>query len=247
MKFQELFGNTPIIGMIHLAGNDPVKRALNELAIFEEEGIDGAIIENYHGSTEDVEETLKAISKQDHFITLGVNILANDYSDSFPLAAEYGADFIQIDNIAGTYTRGTRTYSVYSQLRQEHPDIVVLGGVWPKYYEPINPVKEQLRHDLLEGMQRSDAIVVTGEGTGKETPIEKIRYFREVLGDHPLIDGAGITPENAFEQLSICDGAIVGTYLKADGPYEPNTFNHLDRIKIRDLMDVVREVRKYKG
>ncbi len=61
-KFRALFHNTPIIGMIHLAGNDPVKRALEEIAIYEEEGVDGVIVENYHGSKMDVVKTLEELA-----------------------------------------------------------------------------------------------------------------------------------------------------------------------------------------
>ena len=60
--FYKIFGNTRIIGMIHLAGEKPVERAIEELIIFEQERIDGAIIENYHGTLLDVEKTLKEAS-----------------------------------------------------------------------------------------------------------------------------------------------------------------------------------------
>ena len=63
-------------------------------------------------------------------------------------------------------------------------------------------------------MERADAIVVTGEGTGIETSIEKILQFREIIGDFPLIVGAGVTPDNAHEQLENTDGVIVGSSLK---------------------------------
>ena len=63
-KLDQVFDKIPIFGMVHLAGENPVKRALDELAIFDEEFVDAAIIENYHGSVLDVVETLDAISKQ---------------------------------------------------------------------------------------------------------------------------------------------------------------------------------------
>jgi len=63
MLFRELFfTEKPIIGMIHLAGergNGKIKRALKELCVYEEEGVGGAIIEDYHGSFEDVCEILR--------------------------------------------------------------------------------------------------------------------------------------------------------------------------------------------
>ena len=242
-RYKEKFGILPIFGMIHLAGKDPVRRALDEISLFEEEGISGAIIENYYGSMEDVVKTLEetAIS-----LTLkiprGVNILPNEFEKAFFLAHRYGADFIQLDHVAGTYTNGERfDVALYDRYRQNYSDVLVLGGVWPKYYTPI--AGSNLETDLRVGMERVDAIVVTGAGTGKETPIEKIGTFRKVLGDHPLIIGAGVTPANAYQQLSLADGAIVGTALKVGN----ETCNKIDRAKVRDLMAVVKEIRYSRG
>ena len=57
MDFSNVFQlEKPIIGMIHLAGRDSsekVERALDEIVIYEEEGLDGVIIEDYHGSPDD--------------------------------------------------------------------------------------------------------------------------------------------------------------------------------------------------
>ena len=79
-KFYELFSRKPIIGMIHLAGKgheDRVKRALEELVIFDEEGFDGAVIEDYFGNYEDVSETLLQSSSIGLNLIRGVNILRN--------------------------------------------------------------------------------------------------------------------------------------------------------------------------
>ncbi len=236
--YQEKFGVLPIFGMIHLAGDDPVRRALREIAVFEEEGINGAIIENYHGSVEDVIKTLEETAVLNLKTSIGVNILPNEFQRALHLATCYGADFIQLDHVAGTYINGRKLNAVvYDSFRKQYPDVLVLGGVWPKYYTPA--AGSNLETDLRVGMERADAIVVTGAGTGKETPLEKIGKFREVLGDHPLIIGAGVTPANAYRQLVLADGAIVGTALKVNG----ETDNAIDRFKVRDLMAVVKEIR----
>ncbi|MBI2666489.1 hypothetical protein HYX13_02660 [Candidatus Woesearchaeota archaeon] len=241
-QYQTLFGKMPIpiFGMIHLAGDVPVKRALEELALFEEESVDAAIIENYHGSIGDVEQTLLEIRLRTSKIVLGVNILPNQYFLSFDFAKRYGACFIQLDHISGIYTNGMLLEGLYRQYKEKHSDTFVLGGVWPKYYSPLPG--SDLEKDLCEGVRRAEAIVVTGAGTGKETPLEKIKKFREVIGEHPLVVGAGLTPENAYKQLSIADGGIVGSSLKIGN----QTYNPVDRIKVRDFMDVVKEVRKEK-
>ncbi|MBI3334450.1 membrane biogenesis protein [Candidatus Pacearchaeota archaeon] len=237
VPFKERFPCKPIFSMIHLAGLIPVRQALDEISLFEEEGVDGVIIENYHGTTEQVEETLASLTHKKQHIALGINILPNEFQQAYALAHQYGASFIQIDHVAGSYTRGTLDYLHYAGCRRAAPEITVLGGVWPKYYTPL--VGSWLKSDLQEGMQRADAIVVTGQGTGIEISLDKVRTFREHLGDFPLIVGAGLTPKNAYEQLMIADGAIVGSCFKKD--YE--TSNPIDRILVRDFMQVVKKVR----
>ncbi len=238
-KFFKVFGNKPILAMIHLSGGLPVNRALDEITIFEEEGIDGIIVENYHGNLSDVEKTLKQIQKLGTKLVIGVNILPNEYKDAFRYTSVYGGKFIQIDHVAGKYTRGEIDPVQYPTHKEKNSEIIVLGGIWPKYYMPLEG--SNLEYDLKLGMQRAEAIVVTGEGTGKETPLEKIEEFRRTLGNHPLIVGAGLTPENVYEQLSIADGGIVGSSLK----HENQTYNAVDRIKVMDFMQAVKEIREH--
>ena len=240
MSFASLFPvKKSIIGMIHLAGGITKKigRALDEIAVYEGEGLDGIIVENYHGSDLDVENTLKAIRRTGTSLAIGVNILPNNWGHAFDFSHECGAGFIQVDYVAGKYTKGSINGELYPLFRKRYSHIVVLGGVHPKYYTPVPG--SHLEDDLVTGKDRADAIVVTGEGTGIETPLSKIREFRSVLGEHPLIVGAGLTPETVAEQLRIADGAIVGSYFKIDNETE----NYLDRAKVRRFMDAVRELR----
>src|SRR3989338_7806892 len=109
-----------IFGMIHLAGEDPVAQALKEIALYQEEGVDAAIL-----------QTLRSLPK-DLTIKIGVNILPNEYFYSFRLAEEYHLDFIQLDYVAGKY-KGHAPLKLrdYSAYKLSHPHIAVLGGVWP--------------------------------------------------------------------------------------------------------------------
>ncbi|NOQ38182.1 membrane biogenesis protein, partial [archaeon] len=103
-RFYEVFGyKPPKIAMIHLAGDDPVSQALREIGIYEQEKIDAIIVENYHGSIFDVERTLEAIKERGTKLVVGVNILPNEYMAALDMAEKYGADFIQLDHVAGRY------------------------------------------------------------------------------------------------------------------------------------------------
>ena len=56
-----------------------------------------------------------------------------------------------------------------------------------------------------------------------------------VMGDFPLIVGAGVTSENVQEQLRICDAAIIGSYFK-----NGNTEDKVRGELVRNLMEKVR-------
>lgn len=84
-------------------------------------------------------------------------------------------------------------------------------------------------------MNLCDAVVVTGAGTGKETPLDKIKAFRKILGDFPLIIGAGLTADN-IEQMQYADGAIVGSYFKPSGV----TTAKVDRLLVKEFMSKVK-------
>lgn len=233
MEFKKLFlVEKPIIGMIHLAGekSERVKRALEELTIYEEQGIDGAIIEDYHGNCEDVYQTLMQSSKLKLKLIRGVNVLLDPYM-SFGFAGESGAKFVQFDSVQKKDLWLFR----YNKLRQNYPEITVLGGVGFKYKSPPT----NLAQALDGGKFRSDAIVTTGEGTNIETPTKKLIEYKKILKDFPLIVGAGVNQDNVYEQLKIADGAIIGSSFKIDN----STYNQLDIQKIKDVMDVVKELR----
>lgn len=137
-RFRNLFPQRKaIIGMLHLSGNQPVERALEELAIYEEEGLAGAIVENYHSNQHTVEIALATIKQRKSKITIGVNILPNRFHIAYDLAKEHDAAFIQMDYIAGKYEEGALPINMYNPTRDNNPEIVVLGGVWPKYYHPL--------------------------------------------------------------------------------------------------------------
>ena len=88
-------------------------------------------------------------------------------------------------------------------------------------------------------MTRCDAIVVTQDATGQETSMEKINEFRKIIGDFPLVIGAGMTADNCAEQLSVGDAAIVGSYFK--DTYKDT--GDVDLSHIKSFMKAVSKIR----
>jgi len=232
-RFRTLFGvKKPVIGMIHLAGEgleEKISRALNELQIYQEEEVNGAIIEDYHATGPELIAALEKISQKKWDIKIGINYLK--VSDLvFDLANDYNASFVQLDSVQGVCNR-------YVGQKKRFPNLVVLGGVRFKYQPQTGRTLEE---DIEEGKPRCDAIVTTGEGTGIETPLEKLKQFKGLLKDFPLIVGAGVQWFNVHEQLQIVDGAIIGSYFKSHG----HTQLPVDRLRVKKLMNIVKQVRK---
>lgn len=216
-SFKNAFNvNKVLLGMIHLKGDteeEKFARAKEEIDMIIGGGFDAVIIEDYYADEDMVEKVLHYIYKHRPNIGYGINVL-KDYKISFELANKYDAKFIQIDSVAGHLT--VEDDLLYGKSLEEHrakTKALVLGGVRFKYQPVLSG--RTVEEDLKMGMDRCDAIVVTGEGTGMDTDLEKIKTFRQIMGDDfPLIIGAGLTPDNCVDKLTIADGGIVGSYLK---------------------------------
>lgn len=225
-NFLDLFKNKkPICAMLHLKGEsnqEILSIAKNEIDIYIKGGVDAIIIENYFSNIgrvksiekqqEEVEMVLSYIKEQNFDMVFGLNFLDKD-EINFKLAKKYNVDFLQLDSIAGHLAPDEdKKFGELVQKFRSQCDACVIGGVRFKY-QPYNSGRS-LEKDLEIGMQRCDAIAVTGNATGEETDMQKIENFRNSIGDFPLVIAAGVTYENCYKQLEIGDAAIVGSYLK---------------------------------
>lgn len=238
------FKNTkPIIGVIHTKGDsdeDVFERAKKEISIYKENGIDGVLIETYYGSYYQVERVLEYLTTANLGLPYGVNCLNVD-AMGFELATKYKCNFLQIDSVVGhVKPRDEATLDAFFKLYRAKCPVYLMGGVRFKY-QPVYS-KNTVEEDLKIGMTRCDAICVTQDATGQETSLEKIIKFRNTIGSYPLFICAGVTAENAKEQLRCADGAVIGSYFKDN--YQDNgdvCAEHVQR-----LMKEVRELREGK-
>lgn len=206
----------PVFAMLHLKGDTPAHRldiAKREINTLWASGVDAVIVENYFGDVDDVVAVCAYLHSDVEDVVFGVNVLNDDWR-AFSIANEFGARFLQLDSVASHLPEG-RDLGFAARLADERANSTahVLGGVRFKYHPYLSgrPLKE----DLLLGAERCDGVVVTGKGTGQETPLDKVKEFRSILGDDiPLIVGAGVTSQNCADQLAVADAVIVGSYLK---------------------------------
>ena len=235
------FKTKPIIAMLHLKGNSDeeiMERMIKETEIYYKNGVDAVLVENYFGDVENCIQALSYLHKNMPDKYYGVNILG-DYRKAFELAAKYNADFIQIDSVCGHLE--SEKDSVYAkeliELMKDR-SFQVLGGLRFKY-QPIRSGRT-LEEDAEFAKMRCDAVVTTGEGTGKDCPTEKLSEFRTVLEDFPLIVGAGVTADNVCEKLQFADGVIIGSWLKD----EHHDYGDVCEEYVKVFMEKVFEYRK---
>jgi uncharacterized protein len=231
----------PVIAMIHVMhGSRPwqVTMAMNDLEILNPL-VDAVLVENYGSEAYHLMPVLECV--QDiATIPVGVNVLPNDYQDAFAQCQFYGGSFIQLDHVTGKFVNSESIDEAdYLMSRANYSNIAVLGGVHPKYYQmkqPIPPIGESAKI----AKKIADAVVVTGNATGDAASLADLQAVRDAVGDFPIIIGSGLTPKNAKEQLSIADGAIVGTSLKKRGVVSGEP---VDQEMTKRLMEVVHTFR----
>ena len=235
------FKKKPVIAMIHLKGDSSkeiMARMVKETEIYYKNGVDAVLVENYFGNTENCIQALDYLHKNMPDKSYGANILG-DYKKAFELAEKYNADFIQIDSVCGHLEPiRDRIYAKELIGLMKNRSFQVLGGLRFKY-QPIRSGRT-LEEDANLAQSRCDAVVTTGTGTGRECPTEKLSEFRKVLGDFPLIVGAGITADNVCEKLQFADGVIIGSWLK-HGHFD---FGDVCEEYVKQFMGKVIEYRK---
>lgn len=243
--FAEVFPKKDsIIGVLHLKGEgeqDIRDRAKREIDFYVEGGLDGIIAEDYFGTYPHLEWVLGYLRDQKLDIPYGVNCLNFD-SLGFRLARETGCNFLQLDSVVGhVKPRDEASLDAFFALERPRTEALVLGGVRFKYQPVLS--EHTLEEDLATARGRCDCVCVTGDGTGMQTPLDKLKQFRAELGHFPLVICSGLNEENCEEQLKIADGAVVGSFFKDTG----KDTGEVDPERIKRLMDKVLRLRSEAG
>jgi len=238
-RFLSTFDNRiPVFAMLHLKGETPAEKfdiARRETQILWESGVDAVIVENYFGSVDDVVTVCRWLKDKAPEVVFGVNILKDD-KRAFEVANEFGARFVQLDSVCGHLAvADDGAFGDWLNAQRAASKAFVLGGVRFKYQPYLSG--RPLVEDLLIGISRCDAVVVTGEGTGLQTPVDKTAEFRAIVGPgFPIVIGAGVTPDSAERDLAKANAVIVGSYLK-------DTHVDTGNVDKQHTLDFVRAIR----
>ncbi len=239
---KELFKcDKPVIGVVHLEPlpgsplhrlrmDEIVKLALDDARALYSGGVDGIIIENYGdvpyypgrvppvttaAMAVIVEHVVRAVD-----IPVGVNVLRNDWESSLSIAHVTGASFIRVNILSGSYITDQgyiegEAHLLHRLKASLNSRVKVFADVDVKHAGRIvpRPLEDEARD--LSDRSLADAIIVTGEATGRPPRVEKVKIVKKAVGEKPVIVGSGMNPENIGSYLQVCDGFIVGTYFKS--------------------------------
>jgi hypothetical protein len=263
---KETFGvHKPIIAMCHLRAlpGDPrydpakglawvVEKAQTDLRALQEGGVDAVMFSN--------EESLPYLTKVEPITTacmarivaelrpelrlpFGVNVLW-DAEASIDLAVATGASFVR-EIFTGVYASdfGLWNTNCGQVVRHQHAvqgqHIRLLFNIAPEAagYLANRDVVEIARSTVFNA--QPDALCISGLTAGAETSTDTLRRVKNALPDVAIFANTGVRLENVAAQLSVADGAIIGTTFKRDG----YIWNEVDVKRVRAFMEKVREVR----
>jgi uncharacterized protein len=263
---KDVFGvNKPIIAMCHFqalpgdpyydaaAGMDKVvESARKELDNLQEGGVDAVMFSNEFSlpyltqvKSQTTAAMARVIGELRSFIKIpfGVNVLWDPIA-SIDLSAATGAKFIR-EIMSGVYASDFGLWNTSSGVTARHRNEVGVRDL--KLF--FNIVPEAARYladrDIAEIAKttvfnnRPDALCVSGLTAGSETDAQVLMKVKNIVPDTVVFSNTGCKIENIEKQLSIADGAIVGTTFKVDGKFE----NPVDRRRVKAFMDKVKSFR----
>ncbi|WNC15670.1 BtpA/SgcQ family protein [Brevibacillus brevis] len=230
-----------------------VEMARKDLRALQEGGVDAVMFSNEFSLpylTDVKTETVAAMAriigeiKGDIKIPFGVNVLW-DAKKSLDLAVATGAQFVR-EIFTGVYASdfGIWNTNVGETVRHQYR----IGGEGVKLLFNIVPeaAKYMAERDIETVAKstvfnnRPDALCVSGLTAGTETDSQILKRVKDAVPDTVVLANTGVRLANLEQQLSIADGAVVGTTFKYDGKFE----NHVEQDRVRVFMDKVKAFRE---
>ncbi|UCC76246.1 MAG: BtpA/SgcQ family protein [Anaerolineales bacterium] len=264
---RDLFGtNKPIIAMCHLRAmpGDPgyhkqggmeavVEAGRKDLLALQQGGVDAVMFSNEFSRpylTQVGAVTIAAMARvigellSEIRIPFGVDVLW-DPKASLDLAVAVGATFVR-EIFTGAYASdfGIWNTDCGAVVRHQHAisaeRVRLLFNIYP---EAATYLSDRSLTDIAITTVFNtlpDGICVSGITAGAETDTNLLAQVKRALPEIPVFANTGVRADTVEAQLSVADGAIVGTYFKLDGV----TWNPVDVQRVEEFMAVVRGFRE---
>ena len=233
-----------------------MEKAREDFIALQEGGVDAVMFSNEFSlpyltdvKTETVASMARIIGelKSEIKIPYGVNVLW-DAKKSIDLAVATDAKFVR-EIFTGVYASdfGIWNTNIGETIRHQRrigaENIKLMFNIVPESakYLSDRSIKDIVKSTIFNN--RPDALCVSGLTAGTETDYEILKQVKELSEKTAIFANTGVRLSNVEEQLSIADGAVVGTTFKYEGKFE----NHVDKIRVKEFMYKVKQFRISKG
>lgn len=256
----------PIIALLHLRAlpgdplydvNGGMKRVIDiarkELNDLQDGGVDGILIANEYSMPYEPKAdyvTVAAMARvigelrSELRVPYGVGVVANPLA-TIELAVACEASFARAA-FSGAYMgeAGIMVTDPATVVRRR----MALHGTDIKMLYKVNPESDAyLVERDIQKVTKSiifhclpDGLCVSGASAGTETDDSILSSVKAVAGEVPVFCNTGCTAQNVIDKLKIADGVCVGTTFKKNGIFS----NDVDKNRVREFMDIVKEYRK---
>ena len=176
-------------------------------------------------------------------VPFGVNVLWDGIA-SIDLAAATGASFVR-EIFTGVYASDFGLWDTNVGQAARHRARLGAQGVKLLFNIVPESATYLAKRDIVDLTKTTvfatlpDGLCVSGLTAGAETDTQILTQVKGAAGDVPVFVNTGVRAHNAQAQLSVADGAVIGTYFKRDGVFE----NEVVGSRVKELMAEVKALR----
>lgn len=229
-----------------------IKNMYDDLIALQNGGVDSVMFSNEFSlpymtkvDTITVASMATAIGELKRYIKIpfGVNVLG-DGEKTLDLAKACGADFVR-EIYSGVYASDFGMWNTDFGRVARHRKSIDAGNVKLIFNILPEAAKYLADRDIVEIAKstvfncKADALCVSGLTAGSETNSQILKRVKDAVPDTVVLANTGCRPDTIEAQLSVADGAVVGTTFKVDGKFE----NGVDEKRVREFMSIVKKFR----
>lgn len=240
-EFHKIF-NSPgpvVLPVIHVLDS---ARTIENVQILLDAGASGCFLINHDFEPERFLPIIRDTRNAFPSLWMAVNFLAVTGKDAFPILGDlqstgctvdaYWADDACIDedglNLEAKEIENVRKDSGWNGL--------YFGGTAFKKQRSITP--DRYSDAATQACPFMDVVTTSGIATGEEADLDKIKIFRDAIGDKPLALASGVSPENAHVYGN------VDCFMVATGINKAGNFYDIDPDRLAQLMAVTKNIGK---
>lgn len=157
-------------------------------------------------------------------VALGINVLRNDGESALGIALASGAKLVRVNVLTGARVtdQGIIQGDAASLLRLRRALGAEGIGIWAdvdvKHSAPVGPPRP-IAQEVEDTTKRAmaEAVLVTGEGTGKGVDVDKLAAVKRAAGKTPVLVASGATIDTLPLLAKHANGVIVGSALRPGG------------------------------